>query len=276
MDKKTSSKTAKKVEKIEKEVKTVEKSRKEQFDEILAKIKKMSEAIELHDSVKTAVEKEEVDYNYLRYIENSLEDKLFKGKNTKEIMPKILLEIVCPDLINIENFNADNLQIENVGSHFEEQENYIDKICVYNNKFISVFGINEMHPNKVIKYEPRKFSRVDMIQAVKSHYKDGDDVSLYQYDEYYVCIDDDGVKVFSQRKITSLVTVKETIFDKIKEKLLNMFAKKKTYPNVELVYDSNPNRISGFKKSKSKNVAKNRMQALLRTERELTREVSEE
>ena len=250
--------------------------RKEEFDIILEKIKKMSEAIELHTNVKNAVSKEEVDTNYLNYVENSLEDKLFKGKNTKEIMPKVLLEIVCPDLINIENFNADNLQIENVGSHFEEQENYIDKICVYNNKFISVFGINEMHPNKVIKYEPRKFSRVDMIQAVKSHYKDGDDVSLYQYDEYYVCIDDNGVKVFSQRKITSLVTVKETIFDKIKEKLLNMFVKKKTYPNVELVYDSNPNRISGFKKSKSKNVAKNRMQALLRAERELTREVSEE
>ena len=58
----------------------------------------MSEAIELHDDVKKAVEKEEVDYNYLRYIENSLEEKIFGSANVKEIMPKILLEVICEEL----------------------------------------------------------------------------------------------------------------------------------------------------------------------------------
>ncbi len=63
---------------VEEKVALEKKNTKEQFDEILEKIKKMSEAIELHDDVKKAVEKEEVDYNYLRYIENALEEKLFR------------------------------------------------------------------------------------------------------------------------------------------------------------------------------------------------------
>lgn len=63
---------------VEEKVEFEKKDAREQFEEILEKIKKMSEAIELHDNVKKAVEKEEVDYNYLRYVENSLEEKLFR------------------------------------------------------------------------------------------------------------------------------------------------------------------------------------------------------
>lgn len=63
---------------VEEKVEFEKKDTREQFEEILEKIKKMSEAIELHDNVKRAVEKEEVDYNYLRYVENSLEEKLFR------------------------------------------------------------------------------------------------------------------------------------------------------------------------------------------------------
>jgi len=248
-----------------------EKTLKEQFEELLEKIRKMSEAIELHNNVKDAVSKEEVDYNYLRYVENSLEDKLFNNANTDGIMPKILLEVVCPDLVDIENFDENKLQIENIGSHFEEQENYIDKVCVYDNKLISVFGISEMHPNKVIKYESRKFSRADMIEAVEAQYEEGQIVSLYQYDEYYIGIQEERIKVFTERKITALVKVEETIFDKIKSKISNIFAKKKcSYPNLELVYDSNPNRLKNFE-HKSKFDAKNRMRILLNKEREITR-----
>lgn len=249
----------------------VEKTRKEQFDEILEKIKKMSEAIELHDNVKDAVLKEEVDYNYLRYVENTLEEKLFNNANTDGIMPKVLLEVICPDLVNLENFDENKLQIENIGSHFEEQENYIDKVCVYGNKLISVFGISEIHPNKVIKYESRKFSRVDMIEAVQAQYEEGQTVSLYQYDEYYIGIQEERIKVFTERKITALTKIKETTFDKIKLKLSSIFAKKKcNYPNLELVYDSNPNRLTDFQ-HKSKFDAKSRMRILLNKEREITR-----
>ena len=248
----------------------IEKTCKEQFEEILEKIKKMSEAIELHDKVKKAVSKEEVDYNYLRYIENSLEDKLFGNTNVKGIMPKVLLETVCPDLANIENFDESKLEIETIGSHFEEQENYIDKLCIYDNKLVSVFGISEMHPDKVIKYEPRKFSRVDMIEVIKTKYEEGQKVSLYQYDEYYIGIQNDRIKVYSERKMTALVKVEETIFDKIKTKLSNIFSKKKCYQNLELVYDNNPNRFKDFE-HKSKIDAKNRMKTLLNREREITR-----
>lgn len=251
------------------------KARKEEFDSILEKIKKMSEAIELHTNVKNAVSKEEVDNSYLKYIENSLEDRLFCDAKFDKIKSKVLLEIVCPDLANIENFEIQKLEIEDIGSHFEEQENYIDKICTYDSKFICLFGVNENNPEKVIKYEPRKFSRTDMIEAICEKLEEGKTVQMEQYDEYYVVTEDNGIKVFSERKITSLLKVEETIFDKMKSKLTSIlnkkvFAKKKYLPNVELVYDSNPNRLKDFKFA-SKIDAKNRMRVLLNKEREVTR-----
>lgn len=250
-------------------------ARKEEFDTILEKIKKMSEAIELHTNVKEAVSKEEVDYNYLKYIENSLEDKLFNDAKFDKIKSKVLLEVVCPDLVSIENFEIEKLEITDIGSHFEEKENYIDKICTYDGKFISLFGINETNPEKVLKYESRKFSRIDMIEAICEKLEEGKKVQMEQYDEYYVVTDENSLKVFSERKIISLIKVEETIFDKMKNKLIslfhtNLFTKKKYLPNVELIYDSNPNRFQDFKYN-SKMEAKNRMKVLLTKEREVTR-----
>lgn len=260
------------------EEKVAEKSRKEQFEEILEKIKKMSEAIELHDNVKEAVSKEEVDYNYLKYVENSLEDKLFCDANINGILPKVLIEVVCPDLKNIENFDVSKLNIEDIGHHFEEQENYIDKICVYDGKLISVFGVSETHPDKVIKYEARKFTRVDMIQAVSAQYEEGQKIKLYQYDEYYIGIESERIKVFTERKVTALAKIEETVFDKIKSKLTELFTfksfnKKKCLPTLNLVYDTNPNRLKDIK-VESKISAKNRMKTLLANERKITRDTT--
>lgn len=254
------------------------KARKEEFDSILEKIKKMSEAIQLHTNVKDAVSKEEVDNNYLKYIENSLEDKLFNDAKFDKIKSKVLLEVVCPDLVNIENFEIEKLEIEDIGSHFEELENYIDKICTYDNKFVCLFGVNENNPEKVIKYEPRKFSRLDMIEAICAMLEEGKTAQMEQYDEYYVVTNETGLKVFSERKIVSLVKVEETVFDKIKSKLsslftINMFNKKKCLPNIKLVYDTNQNRFENFEHT-SKIDAKSRMKALLRKEREVTRNTS--
>lgn len=251
------------------------KARREEFDSILEKIKKMSEAIELHTNVKEAVSKEEVDNSYLKYIENSLEDKFFCDAKFDKIRSKVLIEVVCPDLENIENFEIDKLEIEDIGSHFEEKENYIDKICTYDGKFICLFGINETNPEKVIKYEARKFTRTDMIEAICEKLEEGKIAKMEQYDEYYVVTDESGLKVFSERKITALLKVEETIFDKIKNKLAELFnkrlfTKKKYLPNIELVYDSNPNRFKDFKHT-SKIDAKSRMKILLNKEREITR-----
>lgn len=251
------------------------KARREEFDSILEKIKKMSEAIELHTNVKEAVSKEEVDNSYLKYIENSLEDKFFCDAKFDKIRSKVLIEVVCPDLENIENFEIDKLEIEDIGSHFEEQENYIDKICTYDGKFICLFGINETNPEKVIKYEARKFTRTDMIEAICEKLEEGKIAKMEQYDEYYVVTDESGLKVFSERKITALLKVEETIFDKMKNKLAELFnkklfTKKKYLPNIELVYDSNPNRFKDFKHT-SKIDAKSRMKILLNKEREITR-----
>lgn len=251
------------------------KARKEEFDSILEKIKKMSDAIELHTNVKEAVSKEEVDNSYLKYIENSLEDKFFCDAKFDQIRSRVLLEIVCPDLENIESFEIDKLEIEDIGSHFEEQDNYIDKICTYDGKFICLFGINETNPEKVIKYEARKFTRTDMIEAICEKLEEGKAAQMEQYDEYYVVTDEHGLKVFSERKITALLKVEETIFDKMKNKLVaifnkKLFAKKKYLPNIELIYDSNPNRLKDFKHT-SKIDAKSRMKVLLNKEREVTR-----
>lgn len=269
-----------KKENIVEDVKTNKENtqRKEEFEAILAKIKKMSEALELHTNVKDAVSKEEVDNNYLKYIENSLEDKFFCDAKFSSIKSKVLLEVICPNLVEIENFDIEKLEISDIGSHIEENEKYIDKICTYNNKFICLFGINENNLEKVIKYEARKFSRTDMIEAICEKIEEGKSVKMEQYDEYYVITEENGIKVFSERKITALINVEETIFDKMKNKLIsvfnkNLFAKKKYLPNIELIYDSNPNRFKNFKLS-SKLEAKNRMKALLIKEREVTRNIS--
>lgn len=255
-----------------------DKTKKEEFDDILEKIKKMSDAIELHSDVKKAVSKKEVDTNYLKYIENSLEDKFFYDAKFDKIKSKILLEVVCPDLIDIEKFDIDKLEITDIGSHFEEQENFIDKICIYDNKFICLFGIDETNQEKVIKYQPRKFSRLDMVEAICEKLEEGKTVQMVQYDEYYVVTDEQGVKVFSERKIVSLMKIEETIFDKIKSKLSLLFTirftKKKFLPNIELIYDTNPNRLKDFKPNSSKIDAKNRMKLLLEQERKVTRNTS--
>lgn len=253
---------------------SIRKARKEEFDNILSKIKKMSDAVELHENVKKAVSEDKVDNNYLKYIENSLEDKIFCDAKFDKIRSKILLEVVCPDLVKLENFEIEKLEITTIGSHFEEIENYIDKICTYDNKFVCLFGINENNPEKVIKYEPRKFSRQDMVEDICGKLEDGNVAQMEQYDEYYVVTDNNGLKVFSERKIVALMKVEETVFDKIKGKISslfsNMFYKKKCMPNIKLVYDTNPNRFETFKHTSNVD-AKSRMKVLLQKEREITR-----
>ena len=258
--------------------KVKESNNKETFDNALEKTKKISEAIELYSKVKEAVSKNEVDNNYLNYVENTLEDKLFCDAKTDKINSKVLLEVVCPSLTSIEKFDAQKLEIESIGSHFEEDENYIDKICTYEDKFVCMFGINEQEQEKAIKYEPRKFSRIDMLQAVCEKFDEGKVVQIEQYDEYYVVEDEESLKVFSERKVTALVKVEETIFDKLKNKLTslfsnNIFAKKRYLPNVELIYDNNQNRFKDFKTT-SKVDAKKRMKVLLMRERKVTRNVN--
>ena len=255
-------------------------NKKDEFEKILQKIKKMSEAVELHDNVKKAVTDNEVDSNYLKYIENSLEEKLFNDAKFDKVQSKVLIEVVCPELANIENFEIDKLEIVDVSSHFEEIENYIDKVCLYDNKFICMFGINERNCENVIKYESRKFIRADMLEAIMNKVGNTKISKIEQYDEYYVVNFEDGFKIYSERKSTALVKLEETFFDKIKSKLsslftITLFSKKKYLPNIDVIYNSNQNRFKDFKTS-SKLDAKNRMKVLLNNERELTRSTENE
>ena len=277
---KESEQTEKKVAKTNKKhIEATDKEKiKETFETKLEQIKKISDALELDKSVKEAVSKNEVDNSYLSYIENSLQDKLFSDAKVDKISSKILLEIVSPLLTNIEKFDAKKLEIESIGSHYEEDENYIDKVCTYEDKFVCMFGINEKEQEKAIKYEPRKFSRIDMLQAVCEKFEEGKVVQIEQYDEYYVVEDEESLKIFSERKVTALVKIEETIFDKLKNKLTslfnnNLFAKKRYLPNIELIYDNNQNRFKDFKTT-SKVDAKKRMKALLMRERKVTRNVN--
>ncbi|MBP3255691.1 MAG: hypothetical protein J6M60_04310 [Clostridia bacterium] len=250
-------------------------NKKDEFDGILEKIKKMSEAVELHSNVKKAVSENEVDDNYLKYIENSLEDKLFNDAKFDRIKSKVLIEVVCPELVNIENFEIGKLEITDISSHYEEIENYIDKICLYDGKFICMFGVNERNAEDVLKYEARKFIRADMLEAIMKKVSNDKISKMEQYDEYYVITTDEGIKVYSERKATALLKMEETIFDKIKTKLSSLFnntvfAKNKYLPKIDLIFDTNQNRLKNFKTG-SKVDAKKRMKVLLNSERELTR-----
>lgn len=263
------------MENIEEVEEKQEISKKDEFDKILEKIKKMSEAVELHDNVKKAVSDKEVDDSYLKYIENSLEEKLFNDVKFDKLKSKVLIEIVCPELINIENFEINKLEIIDISSHYEGIENYTDKICLYDNEFTSIFGINERNPEDVLKYESRKFIRADMIEAIMNKVGSNKVSKIEQYDEYYVVTTDDGVKVYSERKSTALLKVEETLVDKFKSKFIsiltmNLFTKKKYLPNIDLIFNSNQNRFKDFK-STSKVDAKKRMKQLLNSEREITR-----
>ena len=250
-------------------------TKKDEFDSILEKIKKMSDAVELHSNVKKAVSENEVDDNYLKYIENSLEDKLFNDAKFDKIKSKILIEVVCPELVNIENFEIGKLEITDVSSHYEEIENYIDKICTYDGKFVCMFGINERNAEDVIKYEARKFIRADMLEAIMQKVSNDKVSKMEQYDEYYVISGEDGIRIYSERKSTALLKVEETFFDKLKTKLSSLFnatlfSKKKCLPKIDLIFDTNQNRLKNFKTG-SKVDAKKRMKVLLNSERELTR-----
>ena len=254
-------------------------NKKDEFDKILEKIKKMSDAVELHNNVKKAVSDKEVDGNYLKYIENSLEDKLFSDAKFDKLKSKVLIEVICPKLTGIENFEIDKLDIIDISSHFEEIENYIDKICLYDNKFICMFGVNERNSENILEYEARKFIRTDMIEAIMKKIDSNKVSKLEQYDEYYVVTTQDGIKIFSERKSTALLKVEETIFDKLKSKLsslftITVFSKKKYLPKIDIVYDTNQNRFKDFKTT-SKFDAKNRMKVLLKNEREITRSTNE-
>ena len=264
--------TEEKVEEVE--VKE-ELNKKEQFDDILEKIKKMSEAVELHENVKKAVSDKEVDDNYLKYIENSLEEKLFNDVKFDKLKSKVLIEVVCPELVNIENFEIEKLEIIDISSHYEEIENYIDKVCLYDNKFICMFGVNERNQEDVLKYESRKFIRADMIEAIMNKVGNGKISKIEQFDEYYVVLTEEGVKIYSERKSTALLKLEETFFDKLKTKLtslftITLFAKKKYLPKIDIIFDSNQNRFKDFKTT-SKVDAKKRMKQLLKNEREITR-----
>ncbi|MFR0823426.1 MAG: hypothetical protein ACLU84_02620 [Clostridia bacterium] len=263
---------------VEIQEQTLELSVKEQIEQELEKVKKPSEAMALYKKVKQALEQANIDENYYKYVENTLEDKIFCDAKFNILRASVLLEVVCPALGNIEDFHLENLAIETIGSHFEEQENYIDKICTYGHEFICLFGISEIHPDKVLAYQERKFTRQDMIEAVRAQYEEGKKIQLHQYDEYYIGIEEDRLKVFSERKITSLMKVEETPFDKIKSRIANFlnknpFAKKKYLPAISLVYDTNPNRLKDFE-HQSKFDARSRMKVLLNREREVTRNTS--
>ncbi len=252
-----------------------EMSKKDEFASILEKIQRMDEAIELHNNVKKALSNKEVDKNYLKYIENSIEDKIFCDAKFDKISPKVLIEIVCPKLRKIKNFDISKLEIEDVGNHFEGNDNYIDKICVYDGKLICMFGVQVSNIENVIKYRNRKFVREDILEAVKAKVEPGKTVEMSQYDEYFVIQDENSVKVYSEKKEIALAEIKENAFDKIKSRLTNLFSKinnrkKEIYPIIELVYDSNPNRFKDIEMH-SKVDAKNRMKVLLNKERAVTR-----
>lgn len=252
-------------------------SKKDEFDIALDGVKNLTEVVELYESIKSSVGTDGIDTNYLKYVENTIEDKFFSGASYEGISSKVLIEVICPSIVGIEDFNIEKLDIQTVGNHFEELDNYIDKICVYDGKFISMFGVKEVNADDFIKYEQRKFTRTDMIEAISAQYPENKKIDMCQYDEYYVCTEADRMKVYTERKIVALAKLEDTVFDKIKQKLTSLFSnpftKKKYLPNLTLVYDTNPNRIKDIEVSSKVN-AKSRMKTLLSKERKITRDAA--
>ncbi len=258
---------------------------KDNFEERLAKLKNVKEALTLEEEVNKAIQAKQIDENYIQYIRNSIENQFFCDVKFDKISTKFFIEQICPMIMNLlkdneENIDIQHLTIDDVGEHFEGQVHYLDKICIYQNHLVCLFGVKDTNRDEAVIYERRKFSREDRIEAVKAKYEEGKEVELEQYDEYYLGIEPDRIKVFSERKMMALAPIQETPFDKIKNKLTKIFSnnlfnhKKRVLPHLELVYDTNPNRWKNFE-NHSKTDAKLRMKFLLAREREQTRNVNE-
>ena len=134
-------------------VEDVEITKKELLEEKLEKVKTIADATVSYTEMKEALENKEIEEEYARYFINTLEDKIFYDAKFDKISPKVLLEVICPRLIDIEDFQLEKLAIEEIGNHLEEQENYLDKICTYEHKLICLFGVNEKKPEEMIIYE---------------------------------------------------------------------------------------------------------------------------
>ena len=88
-------------------VEDVEITKKELLEEKLEKVKTIADATVSYTEMKEALENKEIEEEYARYFINTLEDKIFYDAKFDKISPKVLLEVICPRLIDIENFQLE-------------------------------------------------------------------------------------------------------------------------------------------------------------------------
>lgn len=255
-------------------------SNKDKIDNKLNRIKNMNDVANIYIQAKSLYKENVIDESFFKYVINTLEDKVFDDVSYDKMNAQMLLENVCIPLKNVSNFRIENLKIDTIGRHLNDNILYEDKIITYNNVFVNIVNIDERNKLSFVRMRPMKFVRKEIAEALKERYENGEEVQVSQYNTYLVVQASRHLKIYVKKQTKALATIHESFFDKIKAKIAmflekNPITKKKYLPELQLIYDSNPSRIHELRaKNKSKNYAKNRMKVLLESERKITRSVS--
>ena len=252
---------------------TTELSVKDRLDNMLQSAQKLSDYSTVYNYALKTFSENIIDLNFMKYVENTIEDKLYTESEFDRINTLMLLEIACNEIKDVEDFSSRKMRIENVKKYGSTR----DVIVLYDDKVVGMYSLEGGRNGDYEKINPMKFVKKEYIDGIKQKYTKDKDAKVNQYSDYFVITEEKHIKVFVPKQDeTSLAKVEETVIDKIRNRIAkfidnNVLTKRKYLPELVLAYDSNPNRIKTIKTAKSKSAAKDRMKVLLDSERELTR-----
>lgn len=258
-------------------MKMVIKMEKEVFEQKLEEIKDYKEVVKLYRDLNFKYKKKKISDQDLQYIEQQIREKFFCDEKFSKYSTKVILKQVAAYVKEIEDFDEKNLNLIELGESMDDEKVMQDILCMYKEKFISIFGIEKDNFLSSKRYDMKKYMQPNFFEAIKAK-SNKDSAKVQQYGKYFVLMEEEKLSIYKEKVVTALVSLEQTAFDKMKFKLMNffnknIFAKNKYLPMVEEVFNSNKlrNYVEEGKSSKVK--AKNRMKNVLLGDRIRTRVV---
>ncbi|MDO5557021.1 MAG: hypothetical protein Q4G05_02080 [Clostridia bacterium] len=249
---------------------------KDNLEQNLEEVNNYSELIKLYREANLCLKKKKLINQDIIYIEQQIRNKFFNSEVFDKYSTKVILKQIVAYVKDIEDFDESKLSLIEVGETVEETRTLQDVACLYEEKFVSLFGILKDDYNLSKKYNLKKYMKPNFFEVVKSKSNKGE-CKIEQYGDYFILKESDRLCIYKEKPITALVNVEQTAFDKMKLKLMsffdkNIFTRNKFLPNMMEVY--NTNKLKQFDldaSTTSKSKAKNRMKNVLIGDRIRTR-----
>lgn len=260
----------------------------EKFDEKIDSLKRDSniDRIEyLYYALESACKNDEISKQYFKYATQYITDNYCDKMQGMQLTLKVILEKVVKDVKNsgVENIDLSKINVLNIGSHIKSDKIIQDVICIYDGKFISIFGIYVDDESQVEEFEKQTYILPNMMNSIKRYIEDGVKADIEKYEDYYIVKNDEEngyrIQIYKEKNETALMTIEENKFEKIKAKLFNFFGigKKKFLTNMEKLYDTDASILEDILQTrKTKENAKNRMKVLLEAERKIRKSANSE